>query len=796
MAKKIAKNKSSVARTTKSTPKKTSNASSLVDEAKAAIAKSKAKKKEDEVEGIKKGDIVIIETDYGPHKGKVTGPHHIHDHLVYVEGIGDPVEKDRLKRFENGGEIMPWKKKDKYELHDLAGYADTEGQFTKIGRIDKVYEQDGKTLYHIKDGGSYLADELRPVSGYDQDRYRHTMAMVEVEFENPEYNYETNINGDEENARKYFVGKYFNLGSGSKDDMQKCIGIKFHEKGTYAKGGEIENQYNGLTQEEVWARWSKDQQKHFVEDHKEYLSKEDIASIDYNAPFSNLPLSVNRALTEHVKKGEYKKGGVIQNPPQGDSYTQERDKSRTAKPAGWRFTNEGADRLGVSKDKRPTAAQVEKYKGKEFKVKGKIARYLYEEERIDKSDMSRKAKFEKGGEINEEYAASINYWIKKYEEEINSGITTKSELIAKNKEELAELNKTPDDERFGNFDKRIAIYEAMLDHFEENNKIPLNFGSAENINVFGYQTKFFINSPIAVDEFIKAMDIIETKFNDSATSAGIYEHMKDSLKYMAQLLDGILKTEDDVLTIGTPITEELVKRLTEDIQLVGVYNYRSGFFIKNISFIGDIVFNIVSCHEKPVVEVIEEPVVVIEPEVIEPVIEEDIIDVPEEPEYSEEKTEEFAKGGQIECENSNLYIIGSGHDTNGNHVIKVKYPNSSAFSIQTGGGGLSEANSLRGKNAVKEASPEKIDAIEKELVSYIEQYGSKKQKQGLHVYDKDEAVEKSTKFKDKVNAIEKSLEGKKVPKKYQNTEGKVFTKATATKAAKKIAGKIAKEGKK
>lgn len=54
----------------------------------------------------------------------------------------------------------------------------------------------------------------------------------------------------------------------------------------------------------------------------------------------------------------------------------------------------------------------------------------------------------------------------------------------------------------------------------------------------------------------------------------------------------------------------------------------------------------------------------------------------------------------------------------------------------------------------------------------------------------------AVKFRDKVHAIEKKLEGKPVPKKYQQTEGKKFTKKTATAAARRIAGSMEKNTKK
>ena len=46
-----------------------------------------------------------------------------------------------------------------------------------------------------------------------------------VIFEDSTYNYSTSVNGSLSDTEiiNYFKGKYFNMGNGDKDDMQKCI---------------------------------------------------------------------------------------------------------------------------------------------------------------------------------------------------------------------------------------------------------------------------------------------------------------------------------------------------------------------------------------------------------------------------------------------------------------------------------------------------------------------------------------------------------------------------------------------
>jgi hypothetical protein len=92
--------------------------------------------------------------------------------------------------------------------------------------------------------------------------------------------------------------------------------------------------------------------------------------------------------------------------------------------------------------------------------------------------------------------------------------------------------------------------------------------------------------------------------------------------------------------------------------------------------------------------------------------------------------------------NSNLFLFGRGRDVNGNTIVKLKFnfPNERGFSIQLGGGALQNTDYLlRGLNdktlpeyleLMKESD---LNTLSKEIISYIEKYGSKKQKSKLVV---------------------------------------------------------------
>ncbi len=107
-----------------------------------------------------------------------------------------------------------------------------------------------------------------------------------------------------------------------------------------------------------------------------------------------------------AKKQSYPSG---QNAPQSKKYTQAADKTISAKPTGYRWTTEGAKKLGKNPANRPSISDIEKYAGKTFKVAKKpnpmsedgSYRFLYLERRADKADLVRKNKLAQGAELIE-----------------------------------------------------------------------------------------------------------------------------------------------------------------------------------------------------------------------------------------------------------------------------------------------------------------------------------------------------------------------------------------------------------
>jgi hypothetical protein len=107
-------------------------------------------------------------------------------------------------------------------------------------------------LNDAKNGKMY-AKGGEMADGGEMPDYTKTMGLVKVKFKNPKYNYSTNVSGDitEAEARRYFVGKKFDVGKYPRENMQVVEDIEFFPKGTYddtmADGGEMgdNNPYQG-----------------------------------------------------------------------------------------------------------------------------------------------------------------------------------------------------------------------------------------------------------------------------------------------------------------------------------------------------------------------------------------------------------------------------------------------------------------------------------------------------------------------------------------------------------------------
>ena len=95
----------------------------------------------------------------------------------------------------------------------------------------------------------------------------------------------------------------------------------------------------------------------------------------------------------------------------------------------------------------------------------------------------------------------------------------------------------------------------------------------------------------------------------------------------------------------------------------------------------------------------------------------------------------MAKKVSIPFKNSNLYLVGFGKDTNGNSVVKLSFPNSRAFSIQTNGTTLPHTHDWVWKRKPTDLDTAELSIIEKEVAHYVYNFGSKNQKKKLRLYE-------------------------------------------------------------
>lgn len=98
-----------------------------------------------------------------------------------------------------------------------------------------------------------------------------------------------------------------------------------------AKGGAIENQYEGRTAEDVWDSYTKEQRLHFLYDHAEEIneykglkdeSENPWFNKSYKSEWNMLDKDVQNRFANHVRGGQYAKGGYMENGGEvGKSFT-------------------------------------------------------------------------------------------------------------------------------------------------------------------------------------------------------------------------------------------------------------------------------------------------------------------------------------------------------------------------------------------------------------------------------------------------------------------------------------------
>ena len=84
----------------------------------------------------------------------------------------------------------------------------------------------------------------------------------------------------------------------------------------YAEGGgvgSISNQYDGKTGKKVWESWTATQKAHFLKDHFYSVGKKLPTKNIFAMKWSELPLYLQNAVSNHVYAGQYAKGGGVES---------------------------------------------------------------------------------------------------------------------------------------------------------------------------------------------------------------------------------------------------------------------------------------------------------------------------------------------------------------------------------------------------------------------------------------------------------------------------------------------------
>lgn len=207
---------------------------------------------------------------------------------VRVSPFRFPLERDLSFRMVNAGELFRGLQ---------------EGKFYKKGGFVNGYKKGGETEEGVDLFEDYenIPQNVQNVldkysDAFDDGSYKG-LSIAKKELEKIGYTFEYDLGG----------GAY---------DLRK-IGEKGKNEDEYAKGGTIENQYEGKNAREVWNIWNYDQKFHFLTDH--YSQKNNPFGIKFSnlsviadkLSYDELPKIIQLAILDHIEDGQYAKGGEL-----------------------------------------------------------------------------------------------------------------------------------------------------------------------------------------------------------------------------------------------------------------------------------------------------------------------------------------------------------------------------------------------------------------------------------------------------------------------------------------------------
>ena len=204
--------------------------------------------------------------------------------------------------------------------------------FMSGGKIDKKFDLTGyKRIAQFN-----KLENAKDYADYDRNKYPNLKAVVIKEKNMYEVWAIPVTNSGMTNKRVYADGGSVGMANQQviNDASQGYVNYYLGEgtaQGIYKDGGAIKNQYAGRTPEDVWNSLSVEQRKHFLLDHishneDEWSSGEEIEQLKYRdlgedyrefidlyskSEWKKLSGDVKKSFREHVKEGQYAKGGGV-----------------------------------------------------------------------------------------------------------------------------------------------------------------------------------------------------------------------------------------------------------------------------------------------------------------------------------------------------------------------------------------------------------------------------------------------------------------------------------------------------
>ncbi len=158
--------------------------------------------------------------------------------------------------------------------------------------------------------------------------------------------------------------------------------------------------------------------------------------------------------------------------------------------------------------------------------------------------------------------------------------------------EVMKKNDMEEGGEVGNIDVYVMEEYERGGEFEyaKGGTVPGYWNEGENINVFGYQTKYFVNSKTAGEEFKRAVHLNDLPDSEIGNESAYHATVRANLRTLAQYVDEFLQMEKIYFTQNVP-DKTSYNLLAALLVSIGVYNYKSGFEVKT-DFLGEHLYNI------------------------------------------------------------------------------------------------------------------------------------------------------------------------------------------------------------